>query len=278
MKKLKVIAQRLISLTLRRLFNPLYRRGLASRFPLAISIYSFLYRCLTFLGLYESGTVTLIKKLLKEGMTFVDLGAHRGYYTLLASKLVGEKGRVFAFEPAPENFALLARNVKGRRNVSLVQKAVSNKSGTAKFFLSPDDSVTHSLYKVGDNRQWVEVEVTNLDEFFKDKDSNIDFVKMDIEGAEMNALEGMTKTIRENKNLGIITEFRPRFLEIGRYSPVSFLERLAAYGFRLYLVNDERETIEPRTVDDIMRLFQDDSQRVAVNIFCEKGHFSNDDR
>lgn len=276
MRKPKAIARRIVSLTLRRLFNPLYRRGIARRLPLVISIYSFLYRRLTFLGLYEPGTVILIKKLLKEGMTFLDLGAHRGYYTLLASKLVGEKGRVFAFEPAPENFALLATNVKGRSNVTLVQKAVSNKSGTAKFFLSPDASVTHSLYQVGDNWQWIEVEVTSLDEFFRDKDLRIDFIKMDIEGAEMSALEGMAELIKKNENLKIVTEFRPGFLEKSGTSPESFLRKLLIeYVFKLYLINDERETIEPTTIDNLMELGQDYEKR---NLFCEKGHLSNHDR
>ncbi len=272
MRKPKAVAQRIVSLTLRRFFNPLYRRGVVSRFPLAINIYSFMYQRLTFLGLYEPGTVTLIKRLLKKGMTFVDLGAHRGYYTLLASKLVGAKGRVFAFEPAPENFALLARNVKGRSNITLVPKAVSNKSGTAKFFLSPDDSITHSLYEVGDNRQCVEVEVTSLDEFFKDKDATIDFIKMDIEGAERSAIEGMANIIKKNENLKIVTEFWPEYHEISGCSGESFLRKLAEYGFKLYLIDDDKATIEPITIDDLRGLGQDYATR---NLFCEKGRLSS---
>lgn len=278
MKKLRVIARRLISLTLRRLFNPLYRRGIVARFPFTMRIYNYFFQRLNVYGLFEPGTIILIKKLLKEGMTFLDLGAHRGYYTLLASKLVGEKGRVFAFEPAPENFALLERNVKGRSNMTLVQKAVSNKSGTTRLFLSSKNTANHSLYDAGDSRESVEVEVISLDEFFKDKDSKIDVIKMDIEGAEMSALDGMPNIIKENENLRIITEFNPRALQVSGCLPLSFLERLVEYGFKLQVVDEDRGDAELRTVDDIMRLFQDDPQRVAVNIFCEKGHFSNDDR
>jgi len=257
---------------MRKLFNPLYRRGVLKRFPW-VNIYSFLYRRLAFLGLYESGTAGLFKKLLKEGMTFIDLGAHRGYYTLLASKLVGEKGRVFAFEPAPENFTLLSRNLKGMGNVTLVPKAVSNNSGIARFFLSPDDSVTHSLYEVGDNWQSIEVEVTSLDEFFKDNDSKLDFIKMDIEGAEISALEGMAELIKKNENLKIITEFRPELLETSGASSSGFLKKLTEYGFKLYLINDDKETIEPVTIDDIFRL-QGISGLASRNIFCEKGSLS----
>jgi len=274
MRKLEAITRRIISLTLRKLFNPLYRRGIAGRLPLAISIYSFLYRRLTFLSLYEPGTVGLLKKLLKEGMTFIDLGAHRGYYTLLASKLVGEKGRVIAFEPAPENFALLRRNVKGMGNVTLVQKAVSSKSGVTKFFLSPDDSITHSLYEVGDDWQCIDVEVTSLDDFFKDKDLRIDFIKMDIEGAEMSALKGMANIIRKNENLGLFTEFVPWYFQPVDSPPESFLRRLAEYGFKLYLIDDGKGTVEPVTIDELMGLGQDYATR---NLFCAKRSLSNHD-
>jgi FkbM family methyltransferase len=269
--KPKAIAQRIVSWVLKKFFNPLYRRGIAGRLPLLLSIYNFLYRRLNILGLYEPGTVKLVKKLLKDGMTFLDLGAHRGYYTLLASKLVGEKGRVFAFEPAPENFALLKTNVKGRSNVTLVQKAVSNKSGTARFFLSAKNTANHSLYDTGDNRELVDVEVTSLDDFFKGKDSKIDFIKMDIEGAELTALEGMAELIKKNGNLKIVTELNPKALEASGCPPVDFLNRLVGYGFKLYLINDEREAIEPNTVDGIMGLFQDGTQRVSVNLFCGSG-------
>lgn len=262
----------MISLTQRKLFNPLYRRGIAARVPLVIRIYSFLYRRVTFLGLYEPGTVVLLKELLKEGMTFLDLGAYRGYYTVLASKLVGEKGRVFAFEPAPENFALLKANLQGRKNVSLIQKAVSNKVRTGKLFSASLGSSAHRIYDADEGKKSVDVEVTSLDEFFKDKDAKIDVIKMDIEGAEMSALEGMANIIRENENLKIITEFYPEALQISGCSPLSFLNKLVKYGFKLYLINDERETIEAIIVDDIMRLFQG-TERFAVNLFCEKGAF-----
>ena len=273
MIKLKGVARRIVSFTLRKLFNPLYRRAKVRGFPWAVSIYSFLYRRVTFLGLYEPGTVVLLKELLKEGMTFLDLGAYRGYYTVLASKLVGEKGRVFAFEPAPENFALLKANLQGRKNVSLIQKAVSNKVRTGKLFLASFGSSAHRIYDADEGKESVDVEVTSLDEFFKDKDAKIDVIKMDIEGAEMSALEGMANIIKKNENLRLITEFVPWYFQPLDSLPESFLRKLVEYGFKLYLINDDKETVEPVTIDDLMRLGQDYKDYSRRNLFCEKGAF-----
>jgi FkbM family methyltransferase len=275
-RKFKAIARRIISLTLRKFFNPLSNGGSIWRLPLLQVMYNFFYRHLAPLGIFEPGTVRLIKKLLGEGMTFVDLGAHRGYYTLLASKLVGRTGRVFAFEPAPFNYSLLMINVKGRENVRLVQKAVSDKSGLAKFYLSPDASVTHSLYRHRGNWQEVEVEVTSLDDFFQDKDCRVDLIKMDIEGAELSALEGMKSVIQENENLKIITEFQPVALESSSRPPRMLLETLVENGYSLYVINDDTESISLQTVDEIVDLFANGTEIVAVNIYCEKPLHSSD--
>jgi len=242
--RLKGRARTLVSFT-RKLLKPFHDR--VRKFKWFVFFHNFLWRHLIFWSLLamEPGTVSLVKKLLKEGMTFLDLGAYRGYYTLLASKLVGEKGKVFAFEPEPENFAWLTMNLRGKTNVNLIQKAVSNNVGTIKLFLSPSDSSTHRIYDVDGKRKSIEVEVTTLDEFFKDKPYKIDLIKMDIEGAEMKALEGMTNIISK-------TEFYPKALQESGCSPVEFLNKLIEYGFKLYLIDDEKESVEPKSIDEIM--------------------------
>ena len=204
-KKLKAVARCIVRLALKKIFDPLLRKKDTWTTPIVMNIYRFLYRRVINMGLFEPGTHALIKGILKKGMTFVDLGAHTGSYTLLASHLVSETGRVFAFEPAPGNFALLKANVKGRNNVRLIEKAVSNQVGTTKLFLSPYDTITHSMYDAQDGRQSIDVEVTTLDEFFRGEDCKIDLIKMDIEGAETSALEGMADIIREEESLKIIT-------------------------------------------------------------------------
>jgi len=144
-------------------------------------------------GVYEKHETELFSGVVKEGMTVVDLGANIGYYTLLAAKLVGEKGKVFAFEPEPHNFALLVKNIKanGYDNVVPVQKAVSNRSGTTRLFLHQEDAGRHKIYDSHDSRDSIEVDVITLDSLGEDNQYPIDLIKMDIEGAEMAALVGV---------------------------------------------------------------------------------------
>jgi predicted methyltransferase len=84
---------------------------------------------------YEPETSALMKRIIREGMTVFDLGAHVGYYTLLAAEQVGVTGHVFAFEPDPENYAVLIKNVElnGYKNVTFINMAISDMSGIETF-------------------------------------------------------------------------------------------------------------------------------------------------
>jgi FkbM family methyltransferase len=220
-------------------------------------------------GVHEKCATELCKHVIKKGDIIVDVGAHVGYYTLLFARLVGEKGKVFAFEPDPENFALLMRNIEANeyRNVVAVRKAVSNKSEIAKLFLCPDNTGDHRIHNSCDSRQSIEVETTSLDEFFKNKCSKIDLIKMDIEGAEMLALQGSTKLLEKNESLQIITEFWPRSLRIFGFSPKEYLDELTERGFKLYVINENVQRIQPLTLDLQEELCENERWR---GLFCKK--------
>jgi len=209
-------------------------------------------RSLFCFGFIEKFETELIEKVLRKGDTFLDIGANLGYYTLIAAKIVGNEGKVFAFEPESNNFALLKRNVEmnGFKNIVLVNKAISNKSGKAKLFLSKERNVFggHSLY----NNEWlnakendfVTVDIITLDEFFKDYDGDIDIIKMDIEGAEGLALQGMQNLLRKNKNVKIFTEFSPIGLKASPIGPKEYLNMLMNFGFKIYEINEEKKKLE----------------------------------
>ena len=259
-------------------------KGLSLKFPLLGRVYSFLFHHLkpaqsivlvdvrgikmyadvrgaglgpgSIHGNYEKGEVELFKKIIKEGMIVVDIGANIGYYTLIAAKLVGENGKVVAFEPEPGNYSLLVKNIEvnGYDNVIPVQKAVSNKLGTIKLFLHPTNVAAHRIYNSHDGRKSIEIETITLDEFFKAQIDRIDVIKMDIEGAEIAALQGMKEILKKNDDLKSFTEFSPEAIRTFGYSPENSLNELMRYGFKLFQINAQKGEITPIDIDTFMQM------------------------
>jgi FkbM family methyltransferase len=220
-------------------------------------------------GFYEKYETDLFKRLVKKGMVVVDVGANFGYYTLLAARLVGDEGQVFAFEPDPYNYDLLCKNteVNGYRNVIPVRKAVFSKIGKMKLFLDKSNLGGHSLSGANvDRGASIMVEVTSLDDYFRNTDCKIDAIKMDVQGSEMGVLEGMTNTINQNDNLKIITEFWPIGLRNSGSSPTGFLNKLIEYGFALCQIG---QSVEPISVDYLLRMLSD-KKFGFTTLLCKK--------
>ncbi len=133
---------------------------------------------------YEPIETELVKQHVKEHDIVVDVGANIGYYTLLMGKL---KATVHSFEPEPNNFALLKKNVELNylTNVILYNKAVSNTNGKEKLVLADHGTGQHKLGNSKFGSKTMDVEVTTI------KLEHIDFAKIDVEGAELLVLKGM---------------------------------------------------------------------------------------
>ncbi|MDE2292106.1 MAG: FkbM family methyltransferase, partial [Elusimicrobia bacterium] len=151
----------------------------------------------------------------RPGMTFVDLGANIGYYSVLASRLVGPEGRVFAFEPDTANLELLLRNVRenGCRNVAVAPYAVSDRVGFAELYQAESAPAVHSIARPPESsRGGRRVMTVSLDEYFPEGVCP-DFVKMDVEGAEFMALSGMTRLLSDRRLKVVVFESLAIFLE-----------------------------------------------------------------
>ena len=107
--------------------------------------YHFIYKPLYFFykKISDRQKIALFKNIIKPGMRVLDLGANIGFYTVLFSKLVGENGKVFAFEPDAKNYKYLEENTKTLYNVTIEKKAVSDKTGKINFYISKDLNVDH---------------------------------------------------------------------------------------------------------------------------------------
>jgi FkbM family methyltransferase len=188
-------------------------------------------------GLWEPNETRWFVRSLRPGDVVVDVGANIGYYTLLGARLVGESGRVYAFEPDPASFEILARNVRlnGLDNVVLEQKAVSKEAGTLELFLAEHNKGDHRIYAVeGEDRPAIAVEAVALDDYFADRPDGVDFVKVDAQGAEGVILDGMRGLIERSDELVMAFEYSPRALAGMRYHAPHLLRVFRKSGFTLF--------------------------------------------
>ena len=215
-------------------------------------------------GYWEKGLTDIVQKLIKPGMRVIDVGAHCGYYTLLFSKLVSEGGSVVAFEPDPHNFELLSSNIaaSSAAHCVAVRKAVSNQPGILPLYRDPENLGAHSLIDYGHGKAEGSVDVTTLDDYYRSISLPIDFIKMDIEGNEMLALEGAQEIIQKNPHMILVVEFNSYIFEkIGRH-PQQFIDMLKGFGMRLFVVPYEAGPLEE--VHDLTSI----PAGVVVNLLC----------
>ncbi len=190
-------------------------------------------------GVWEPVETALFRSEIHPGDVVVDVGANVGYFTLIAAQLVGDGGKVWAFEPDPDAFELLRRNVElnGYKNVTLVPKALGSEPGTLKLFRHATNRGDHRTYDPGDGREAVEVEVTTLDHYFADA-SRLDLIKMDIQGAECAVVAGAPKTFERGGDMAVIMEYTPQYIRQMGQDPQSCLSTLAGHGFSFYEIHE----------------------------------------
>jgi FkbM family methyltransferase len=220
-------------------------------------------------GLYEPVETGLFNKEIAKGDVVVDIGANIGYYTLIAARLVGPDGKVFAFEPDPTNFGLMKKNVEmnGYQNVVLVQKAVANNTEKIKLYLSEENKGDHRIYDPHDGRTSIEIDAIRLDDFLRDHGERVDFIKMDIQGAEGGAIQGMPLLLQRNRRLKVISEFWPFGLKQFGADPAGYIDLFAKQGFTLYEIDERRRAVRPADVSRIMETCTLENKRYT-NLFC----------
>lgn len=181
---------------------------------------------------YEPEQTAQFERLISRGDVVFDLGAHVGYYTILASVLVGAEGQVFAFEPHPQNTFYLQRHAQLNRcdNVTVVQAAVGDRSATVCF--KPAGSGTGHLSAKGKLR----VEMVSLDEFVAERQVTPGYLKIDTEGAEVQVLQGAGRVLRQARPVIFLSTH-------GRELHEECCRLLAAYDYRTELmVGNDVET------------------------------------
>ncbi|MBN1914259.1 MAG: FkbM family methyltransferase [Candidatus Omnitrophica bacterium] len=147
------------------------------------------------LGCYEYALRKFFETKVRAGTVVFDIGAHTGFYTILSSVLVGQRGQVFAFEPLPRNLSYLHKHLKINNilNARVVESAVSNYNGTASFD-APSDS---SVGRLVDGSCGLSVSVVSIDGLVSSQKLPVpDYMKIDVEGEEFSVLLGSEKTLK----------------------------------------------------------------------------------
>lgn len=207
-------------------------------------------------GFWEAWVTNVFRKVVREGMTVVDIGANIGYYTLMAAALVGNGGMVYSFEPNPTLFPSLTRNVHMNwffHNVALIQKAAFEKRCKIDFFMRRDYPGNSSIGAVSqdhldhllDGQTKVEVEAISLDDYFVDSSRPIDVIKIDVEGAEPFVFRGMKNLLLRNPSITILSEWSPSQMRTAGADPEHFLKELLDFGFPLLKIEEDLVSITP---------------------------------
>lgn len=222
-------------------------------------------------GSFEEFETEIVKKIIKKGDIVLDVGANIGYYTLIFAKLVGKNGKVFSFEPDPTNFDLLTKNVKinGYENVILVRKALSYKTGKTNLFLSNTNAGDHMIVDTKENRDTVEIEMTTGDDYFRDFSEQLNFIKMDVQGAEIDALRGMSSLLQKINDIKIMIEFAPKWLKNFGYDPLKLLNYLREYDFKLFEIDNDRKKIISVNSKILIKNIRQKGKN-EVNLLCSK--------
>jgi len=202
---------------------------------------------------FEPMETAAIVERVRPGMLVLDIGANVGYHSLLLSRQVGSTGRVIAFEPDPENFGYLQQSVGSLplANVELVNAAVWNRSGTIELYRNAEHPGDHQIYPSDEAREHLTVQTVAVDDVIGDAD--VDFVKMDIQGAEGGAVEGMQRLLERRPPATMLMEFWPSGLRTAGTDPEALYRYLHGLGYAIHRCDDERRVIVPIRFEEIER-------------------------
>ncbi|MEX0825856.1 MAG: FkbM family methyltransferase [Acidimicrobiia bacterium] len=209
--------------------------------------------------IWEAASTKVFKSIVHPGDTVVDIGAHLGYFTIMASKAVGNDGRVHAFEPDRRSRALLAKNIEANQatNVALLPYAIGN-------------TTANQVHRLNAAAPLTRLDTVRLDDYFEPGDT-VDVVKLDIDGGEIEALDGMRRLVRTSPHVHLLIEHDPWQQRVSNRSTEELHHQLASLGF-VPVVSIDEASGEIRDVDwstpdlgsktvNLLLLKEDDSGR-----------------
>ncbi len=207
---------------------------------------------------------------LKENDTFIDVGAHYGYYSLLASAIVGSHGKVLSIEPSSTSFNLLKENTAAFDHIKIFHAAASNQKGEFILYEYPGPYAEYNttIKDTYRNEKWaekmkpMETKINSLvmDDLFIQENIENAFIKIDVEGGETNVIKGMTRFLSE-KSLVVIMEY---LLPKNNQSPHALAtDQLNALGYHPYSINYEGTLVPVGDIPGYLHLKRMDSDNIV---------------
>lgn len=186
-------------------------------------------RQLFYNGVYDEPLVNVLREIIDGGQTIADVGSHIGFMTLVMAERVGSPGSVFALEPHPDNFHYLEENVRlngYQDRVECLNFGLSDEESTSELHIHPENKGAHSIVHPSPTRNESSVEIqTKLGDTVLPRD--VDFLKIDTEGAEPLIFKGLTETIKTSQPT-IAFEYDSRLWDL---PPRQALESLVGVGY-----------------------------------------------
>lgn len=199
---------------------------------------------------WEADVGAFIRRRLAAGMTLVDVGAHVGYFSVLASQIVAESGRVFAIEVERRTLELLRANLwrHGCNNVTVLPVAAYDRRGHVRF-VSNAEGLSGSSIDDDEGKAVSMVPCAPLDDLLPE--AEVDVIKIDVERVEPEVVRGAEQLIRRTATLDIVTEFWPTHPSYGGHTPAEVLDYYQSLGFELRLLRENGST-DPATAADVL--------------------------
>jgi FkbM family methyltransferase len=191
-------------------------------------------------GGFELAERAFVSRFLRPGMTVLDIGAHHGLYTLLASKAVGPSGQVIAFEPSPRERKALSLNARLNRckNVLIQELALGNEEGeTGLHVVDHLETGCNSLRRpaLPGSTSLVSVRVMSLDQWLAAHDlHSVDFIKLDVEGGELSVLQGAQKLLERRPRPVVLAEVQDIRTKPWGYRAGEIINYLSAKSYRWF--------------------------------------------
>jgi FkbM family methyltransferase len=195
-------------------------------------------------GQFENAERLFVERYLAPGMTVLDIGAHHGFYSVLASKKVCSDGRVIAFEPSPRERERLARHLAWNScsNVRVEETALGETEGQAEFFLVDGKETGCNSLRQPDTKhptRRLQVQVNRLDKYLgARKIASVDFIKLDVEGAELGVLKGATEVLENLPRPVLLCEVQDRRTKPWGYAALEIIQFLSFRGYDWFMLRE----------------------------------------